>query len=121
MKAIIKIRALVTLVVVPALLLFSVQGSAEKWSFSGIERVVSVSDVHGAFGGMTATLNRAGVLDDELGWSGGNTHLVITGDILDRGPDSRKVMDLLMRIEDEALAAGGQTDDSAPVHRIFIE
>ncbi len=108
MKAIIKIRALVTLVIVSASLVIAVQASAEEWSWSGIERVVSVSDVHGAFGGMTATLNRAGVLDDELGWSGGNTHLVITGDILDRGPDSRKVMDLLMRIEDEALAAGGQ-------------
>jgi hypothetical protein len=108
LKAIIKIRALVTLVVVPALLLFSVQGSAEKWSFSGIERVVSVSDVHGALGGMTATLSNAGLLDESLGWSGGKAHLVITGDILDRGPDSRKVMDLLMRIEGEALAAGGQ-------------
>lgn len=99
---------LVTLIVAPAMLSISVQANAEEWSWSGIERVVSVSDVHGAFGGMTATLNRAGVLDDELRWSGGNTHLVITGDILDRGPDSRMVMDLLMRIEDEALAAGGQ-------------
>ena len=30
------------------------------------------------------------------------------GDLLDRGDDSRKVMDLLMRLQPEALAAGGQ-------------
>src|SRR6185503_16218623 len=35
------------------------------------------------------------------------THLVQTGDILDRGSDSRKAMDLLMRLEDEARQAGG--------------
>ena len=30
------------------------------------------------------------------------------GDLLDRGGDSRKVMDLLMRLQREASAAGGQ-------------
>lgn len=110
MKSIRKIQAHVNTAVFIALLSIAVQmqARAEEWRWSGVERVVAVSDVHGAFGAMTATLAKAGVLDEEHGWSGGKTHLVITGDILDRGPDSRKVMDLLMRIEDEALAAGGQ-------------
>jgi hypothetical protein len=34
---------------------------------------------------MVRTLQKASVLDDELAWSGGNTHLVIVGDIVDRG------------------------------------
>ena len=38
----------------------------------------------------------------------GRTHLVSLGDLLDRGDDSRKVMDLLMRLQVEAAAAGGQ-------------
>jgi hypothetical protein len=33
---------------------------------------------------------------------------VSLGDLLDRGADSRKVMDLLMRLQGEAHAAGGQ-------------
>ena len=82
--------------------------AASQWQFSGVERIVAVSDIHGAYDAMVATLRNAGILDPELGWSGGATHLVIVGDILDRGPDSRDAMDLLMRLEQEAVAAGGR-------------
>jgi hypothetical protein len=84
------------------------QAVADDWRYSGVERVVAVSDVHGAYDAMITTLGKAGVLGEEQAWSGGSTHLVITGDILDRGSDSRKVMDLLMRIEGESLDAGGR-------------
>ena len=82
--------------------------NASQWQFDDIDRVVAISDIHGAYGPMVATLKNAGVLDDELAWSGGDTHLVIVGDILDRGPESRAAMDLLMRVEDEAAIAGGK-------------
>lgn len=77
------------------------------WRFDNVERVVAMSDIHGAYDAMVTTLKNADVLDEDLSWSGGKTHLVITGDILDRGPKSRAAMDLLMRLEDEAAAAGG--------------
>ena len=56
---------------------------------------------------MVETLQQADVIDDQKAWSGGSTHLVIVGDILDRGPKSRAAMDLLMRLEEEAQSAGG--------------
>jgi hypothetical protein len=80
---------------------------AGEWQYSDAERIVAVSDIHGAYDALVATLQNAEVLDAELGWSGGPTHLVIVGDILDRGPDSREAMDLLMRLETEAETAGG--------------
>ena len=83
-------------------------GLAGDWQFDGVGRVVAISDIHGAYGAMRRTLTNAGVIDAEGNWSGGDTHLVITGDILDRGPDSRDAMDLLMRLEIEADAAGGR-------------
>ncbi|MGH8193895.1 MAG: metallophosphoesterase [Woeseiaceae bacterium] len=90
------------------LLLCSACATAADWRWQGVERVVAISDVHGAYPAMVQTLRNAAVLDREDRWSGGAAHLVITGDILDRGPDSRRVMDLLMRLEGEAAAAGGQ-------------
>ena len=81
---------------------------AEQWHWSGVERVVAISDVHGAYDAMVSTLKNAGILDGSLRWSAGETHLVITGDLLDRGPDSRNVMDLIMGIEPEAESAGGE-------------
>ncbi|MCP4301859.1 MAG: hypothetical protein GY783_14835, partial [Gammaproteobacteria bacterium] len=80
---------------------------ASEWRVDGVDRVVAIADIHGAFDAMVETLQRASVIDDELAWSGGETHLVIVGDILDRGPKSRKAMDLLMRLEGEALSTGG--------------
>lgn len=87
---------------------FAPAASASQWQFDDIERVVAISDIHGAYGPMVLTLQNAGVLDGELEWSGGDTHLVIVGDILDRGPESRAAMDLLMQVEDEAAIAGGK-------------
>lgn len=81
---------------------------AGEWRFDGVERVVAISDVHGAYSAMVSTLTNAGVIDEQQRWSGGNTHLVITGDLLDRGADSRKVMELVMQLEEEAPQAGGR-------------
>ena len=81
---------------------------AASWSFDGVGRVVAISDVHGAYDAMVTTLQNADVIDADKEWVAGSTHLVVTGDILDRGPDSRKAMDLLMRLETEAPAAGGR-------------
>lgn len=72
------------------------------------ERVVAVGDVHGAYDRFVAILRAAGVIDARLRWSGGRTILVQTGDVLDRGADSRKALDLLRRIEREAARAGGR-------------
>jgi len=81
--------------------------AAEDTRVTGVERVVAISDIHGAFDAMVATLSNVGLLDADLNWTGGDTQLVIVGDILDRGPRSRDVLDLFMRLEDEAVAAGG--------------
>src|SRR5690606_9716296 len=102
MQIVIGIRGLAAAVMLFAASLAPLAAWAEDWRFTDVDRVVAVSDVHGAYGSMLRTLQNAGVLDGEA-WDGGATHLVITGDILDRGPDSRKVMDLLMRLEKEAL------------------
>ncbi len=75
--------------------------------WTGIERVVAVGDVHGDADQLVAVLKSASLIDDQGNWTGGKTHLVQNGDILDRGPDSRKAMDLLIRLEKQAADAGG--------------
>lgn len=70
----------------------------------GAGRVVAVGDVHGDFNRFVMVLRHAGLIDNSKNWCGGKTHLVQTGDILDRGPDSRLVMDLMMKLETQASA-----------------
>jgi hypothetical protein len=82
--------------------------SADPCNIQTTERVVAVGDVHGAFDNFVAILRAAQVIDDRSRWSGKKTVLVQTGDVLDRGPDSRKAIDLLRRLERDAQRAGGR-------------
>ncbi|MCZ6619306.1 MAG: metallophosphoesterase, partial [Gammaproteobacteria bacterium] len=51
--------------------------------------------------------------------TGGSTHLVSLGDLLDRGGESRKVLELLMRLEKEAQLAGGRVHVILGNHEIM--
>ena len=72
-----------------------------------VDRVVAVGDIHGDYEQFVKVLASAGLIDGNGNWTGGKTHLVQTGDILDRGPDSRAVMDLLIKLQQQAAQAGG--------------
>lgn len=96
------------LIVVLALLFAGpVAGADSGYRFTDVRRVVAVADVHGAYQELLAVLRETAIIDESLRWKAGSTHLVSLGDLLDRGPDSRKVLDLLMRLEREARDAGG--------------
>jgi hypothetical protein len=96
----------VLLVVVLSLVLPAAWGASDL-RFDGVQRIVAIADVHGAYDELVSILRETAVIDDTLHWRGGETHLVSLGDLVDRGPDSRKVMDLLMRLEVEARGTGG--------------
>jgi len=72
------------------------------------ERIVAVGDVHGAYERFAAILQEAKIINAEHHWIGEKAILVQTGDMMDRGPDSRKALDLLRQLEAEAPKAGGQ-------------
>ncbi len=100
-------------------LLNAQQAPAPAWSFDAVARVVAIGDIHGAYPELLAVLRGAGVLDEEDRWQGGKTHLVSVGDLIDRGAESRKVMDLLIRLQSEALAAGGRVHVVPGNHEIM--
>ena len=72
------------------------------------EPVVAIGDVHGDFDDFVAILQKVGLIDPQHHWTGGKTTFVQVGDLLNRGPKPREVMDLLMSLEKEAAQAGGR-------------
>ena len=92
----------------PAIVMAQQAPSASVCDIRTDERVVAVGDVHGAYDAFVAILKAAGILDARERWAGGRAVLVQTGDVLDRGADSRKAMDLLRRLERDAARAGGR-------------
>ena len=72
------------------------------------DAVVAIGDVHGDFDDFVAILQRTGVIDKQNHWAGGKATFVQVGDLIDRGPKPREVMDLMMALEKEAPQAGGR-------------
>ena len=76
--------------------------------YSGVERIVAMGDLHGDWDGYMATLNAAGLVDSRGRWAGAQTHLVQTGDIPDRGPDTRRIIEHMARLARQAERDGGR-------------
>jgi hypothetical protein len=71
------------------------------------ERLIAIGDIHGDFDDFVLLLKKLALVDRGNHWTGGTSTLVQTGDLIDRGPKGRQVMDLLMALEKEAASAGG--------------
>ncbi|MFK7914452.1 MAG: metallophosphoesterase [Pseudomonadales bacterium] len=79
----------------------------DAFEYQNVDTVVAIGDVHGAIDELQQLLRGAGLIDGANRWTGGKTHLVSLGDLIDRGDATRPVLDLLMRLQEEAVAAGG--------------
>ena len=93
------------------------QTSDAEWE--NVERIVAIGDIHGSYDNFVSVLQNAELIDSKLRWIGGTAHLVQNGDILDRGPESRKAMDLLMKLEDKAEDAGGRVHALIGNHEVM--
>lgn len=92
-----------------ALVLFAApQAARAQSSYEGVERIVAIADLEGAYEKYLDMLRTAGLINERGDWIGGRAHLVQLGDIPDRGPNSRAIIDHLRRIEPQARRAGGR-------------
>lgn len=82
-------------------------------------RVVVVGDVHGDYDRFVDVLMMSGLVDGKRKWSGGSSILVQVGDVLDRGPLSRKALDLLMDLQKQAPKKGGQVEMILGNHEVM--
>ncbi len=87
--------------------------------FANVDRIVVVGDVHGAYDRFVEILRAANLIDERLRWIGGRTHLVQLGDVVDRGPDSLKALDLLDGLQREAQRAGGAVHELLGNHEVM--
>jgi hypothetical protein len=78
-----------------------------------VEKIIAIGDLHSDYEHFITILKHKeiGLIDDNLHWIGGKTHLVQIGDIMDRGTEredrAKDIFDLIKKLEKEAAAAGG--------------
>jgi hypothetical protein len=71
------------------------------------KRLVAIGDVHGNFEGWVQVLRMAGLVDRRGTWTGEDTFLVMTGDVVGRGGFPKRIYLWIRRLMREAAAAGG--------------
>jgi hypothetical protein len=76
--------------------------------WTGVSEILAVSDIHGQLGLFRQLLRSHGVIDAAGNWCWGEGHLVIVGDVFDRGPDVTDILWTIHQLEQEAIRYGGR-------------
>jgi hypothetical protein len=92
----------------------------EPYEFHDVPKIFAVSDIHGEYEALVDLLQAAGVIDEELRWSWDDGHLVIVGDIFDRGDKVTECLWLLYRLEQQAREADGRVHVLLGNHEIMV-
>jgi Icc-related predicted phosphoesterase len=92
----------------------------EPYAYRNVSKMFAVSDIHGEYEALVDLLEAAGIIDQALHWSWGDGHLVVVGDIFDRGDKVTECLWLLYRLEQEAREAKGRVHVMLGNHEIMV-
>ncbi len=91
-----------------------------EYEFEGVDKIAAISDIHGQYDVMIKLFKSNGIIDEQHEWSFGNGHLVITGDIFDRGEQVTEILWFVYRLEQQATAAGGRVHLVLGNHEMMV-
>ena len=80
----------------------------EKSTFTTKRKIAALSDIHGQYDLALKLLRNNKIIDNKLNWNFGKGHLVIVGDIFDRGEKVNEILWLIYKLEIQAKDKGGQ-------------
>ncbi len=93
---------------------------------TGAKQVCAIGDIHGAFDEFAASLEalklavRTSKDSFRFKWTGGETVLVLTGDLNDRGLYSKQAYDAVMDLQQQAEKAGGRLIELLGNHEVML-
>jgi hypothetical protein len=91
-----------------------------RQNFQKVDSIGVISDIHGEYSAYIKLLKATGIIDDSLNWHFGTGHLVILGDVFDRGDEVTETFWHIFRLEKQALEAGGMVHYMLGNHEIMV-
>jgi len=88
--------------------------------YSDVPRFLVVSDIHGEYEDLVEFFLNCGVIDENLRWNWGDGHLVIAGDIFDRGDRVTECLWLIYQLEMDSRKAGGRVHFLLGNHELMV-
>jgi hypothetical protein len=92
----------------------------EQIHFDGVKKLAAISDVHGQYDVTVKLLREHGIIDGNNDWSYGDGHLVMVGDVFDRGDQVTEILWLLHKLEQQAPRQGGHVHYLLGNHEIMV-
>jgi hypothetical protein len=91
-----------------------------RQSFKNVDSICVISDVHGQYNKYINILRATHVIDKNLTWQFGKGHLVVLGDIFDRGDRVTEILWHLFGLEKQARKAGGMVHVMLGNHELMV-
>ncbi len=92
----------------PSLRLHPAGPEAPQVDVPAPDRLAAVSDIHGNLPGLLALLRGHHIINAANRWTFGKGHLVVVGDVMDRGAQVTEALWLLRSLEAQAAGQGGR-------------
>ena len=89
-------------------------------SYTNADSIAVISDIHGEYGIYTDLMQGNGIIDKNLNWNFGKGHLVVLGDMFDRGNMVTEVLWHLFGLEKQAEKAGGRVHVMLGNHEFMV-
>ena len=91
-----------------------------RQNFSRVDSIGVITDIHGEFDTYINLLKSTGIIHENLNWKFGKGHLVVIGDIFDRGSMVNEVLWHLFGLEKQAERAGGMVHVMLGNHEFMV-
>lgn len=99
---------------------FETEFEREKATYKKVKKIAALSDIHGQHELAVEILTNNQIIDEDQNWNYGDGHLIIVGDIFDRGPHVNETLWLLYKLEKQAETAGGKVHVLLGNHEYMI-
>jgi UDP-2,3-diacylglucosamine pyrophosphatase LpxH len=93
---------------------------ADQSIYHNVSKIAVISDTHGQYDLTLKILKNNNIIDDKLNWAFGKGHLVIVGDIFDRGAKVTELLWFVYNLENQALNNGGKVHFILGNHEVMV-
>ncbi len=90
------------------------------FQYRKVNKFAAISDIHGQYDLMRSLLITHGIVDEQNEWTYGDGHLVIVGDVFDRGGKVTECLWFIFELEKKAKKKGGRVHMLLGNHELMV-
>jgi hypothetical protein len=92
----------------------------ESSTFENVSRVLAIGDIHGQYKAILAYFKNNNIIDENLNWTWGDGHIILMGDVFDRGNQVTESLWLIYQLDIKARRQGGRVHMLLGNHEVMI-